>query len=147
MREQGSRATQESWSIHEALEAGYEAFIGQFGSAILWRAFDVLTRQRAITLRHQKQLERDVDKYLQYPLHLSGQELESWMEQARADPDQDVLLLQVGVRWWLARDDLLNRPAHSRVPCVYADGLDVPVRIQLLSQLLYRGRAPYTTCD
>lgn len=78
---------------------------------------------------------------------MKGSGLDLWVAKARSDPDQAELLTLIGVRWLLARDDLLTRPAQSRVPCSYSEGLTDHVSLQLLSQMLYRGRAPYTTCD
>ena len=81
------------------------------------------------------------------PLNKFGSELDLWVAKARADGEQVPLLVHAGVRWWLARDDLLSRPAHARVPCDYSNGAMEHFSLQLLSQMLYRGRAPYTTCD
>lgn len=134
-----------SWSIHEAVAVSYQAFVEHFGADLLWRAFDALTSKRDATLAKQGQLDYGLGKYLQYPLSKDGDELTSWMKAARADSEQADLLLHIGVRWWLSRDDLLSRPAHSRVPCEYAPGSTYPARIQLLTQMLYRGRASETT--
>jgi len=137
----------ENWSIHEAVAVSHAVFVRRFGEDVLWMAFNALTSQRDATLAEHARLERDIDKYLQYTLHSEGGALAPWLTGARDDPETVNLLLHIGVRWWLARDDLLSRPARSRVPCVYAQGLKEHVSLQLLAQMLYRGRAPYTTCD
>lgn len=136
-----------SWSIHEAVAVSYQAFAERFGVDLLWCAFDALTRERDATLAKHGQLDYDIGKYLQWPLNLEGDALASWMKAARADPEQTILLLHIGVRWWLSREDLLSLPARSRVPCEYAPGDESPFSLQLLSQMLYRGRAPDYTCD
>lgn len=136
-----------SWSISQALAVAYSAFAKRFGADLLHQAFEALTTQAEHTHAAHLALEHDIDKYLQHALQASGASLVIWMANARADPAQADLLLHCGVRWWRARDDLLSRPARSRVPCMYAEGLEDHVSLQLLNQMLYRGAAPYTTCD
>ena len=136
-----------SWSIHEALAIAFTAFTERFGEDTLWRAFEALTLRREATLAQHAELADELERYLQYPLNMRGSELDLWMAKARKAEDQTLLLVHAGVRWWLARDDLLSRPAHARVPHVYAEGMSDHVSLQLLKQVLYRGRAPYTTCD
>jgi len=139
--------TPDSWSIHEALAVAYGAFTERFGATILWQAFVALTRDRDATLAEQERLEADIDSFIKYPLGMKGSKLDVWVASALADPEVALLVLHMGVRWWRARDDLLTRPAASRVPCVYEEGGLEHVSLQLLRQMLYRGRAPYTTCD
>ncbi len=137
----------DSWSIHEAISVAFQTFASRFGADILWAAFEALTAERELLLEEHYRWESDIDSYLRSPLNLQGKDLVMWIASARADTGQERLLLHVGIRWWNARDDLLTRPAQSRVPCVYAEGLNDHVNLQLLRQMLYRGRAPYTTCD
>lgn len=139
--------TPDSWSIHEALAIAYEEFTKRFGPDLLWRAFDLLTREREAALEAHAQITSELDQYLGRALNQSGSRGDLWMSSARSDEGQLVLLLHAAVRWWLARDDLLSRPVQSRVPCQYAEGLSEHVNLQLLTQMLYRGRAPYTACD
>ena len=139
--------TQHSWSLHEALAVAFSAFTERFGQDTLWRAFEALTLRREATLAQHAELADELERYLQYPLNMRGSELDLWVAKARADTEQALLLVHAGVRWWQARDDLLSRPAHARVPRVYAEGMSEHVSLQLLKQMLYRGRAPYTTCD
>lgn len=98
-------------------------------------------------LAEHGQLTEELDKYLKYPLTMFGSELGRWVDRAKADESQARLLVHAGIRWWQSRDDLLSRPAHSRVPCDCSEGELDHFSLQLLSQMLYRGRAPYTTCD
>lgn len=137
----------DSWSIHEAIAVAFTEFSERFGEDVLWRAFAELTQHRETIMAQQAELGGELDSYLQYPLNKFGSELDLWMAKARADDEQAWLLVHAGVRWWLARDDLLSRPAQSRVPCSYAEGETVHVNLQLLKQMLYRGAAPYTTCN
>lgn len=136
-----------SWSIHEALAIAFEEFTTRFGADLLWSAFELLAHDRDGTLAVHMQIEAELDQYLGHALNQIGSAGDVWISSARADDAQVVLLLHAAVRWWRARDDLLNRPAQSRVPCQYAEGESAHVNLQLLSQMLYRGRAPYTTCD
>lgn len=136
-----------SWSIHEAIAVAYEAFVIRFGADVLATAFEALCRDYEEAKAAALDTEEEIGDYLQYPLSMKGSGLDLWVAKARSDPDQAELLTLIGVRWLLARDDLLTRPAHSRVPCSYSEGLADHVSLQLLSQMLYRGRAPYTTCD
>lgn len=137
----------DSWSIHEAIAVAFTEFSERFGEDVLWRAFAELTQHRETIMAQQAELGSELDSYLQYPLNKFGSELDLWMAKARADDEQAWLLVHAGVRWWLARDDLLGRPTHARVPCDYSNGEMGHFSLQLLSQMLYRGRAPYTTCD
>lgn len=141
------QAGQRSWSIHEALAIAYQEFSNRFGADLLWAAFDLLTRDRERTLAEHAELETELDQYLGHAMHQAGSKGDIWISKARTDEGQTALLLQAAVRWWCARDDLLSRPAQSRVPCEYAEGNTDHVNLQLLAQMLYRGRAPYTTCD
>lgn len=137
----------EDWSIHEAIAVSFDTFARRFGADLLWAAFQALTGDRETTLAEHVEWEKDIDKFIQYPLSMSGANLLVWMTNARADDYSTRMLCHMGIRWWLARDDLLSRPPKSRVPCVYTEGLSNHVNLQLLNQMLYRGRAPYTTCD
>ena len=136
-----------SWSIHEAIAVGMAEFTSRFGDDVLWQAFQLLTLSRDVTLAEHARLEEELDRYLKYPLSEVGSTLDLWMAKARVDGGQAQLLVHAGICWWLARDDLLSRPSHSRVPCDYSEGELDHFSLQLLSQMLYRGRAPYTTCD
>ncbi len=135
------------WSIHEAIAVSMAEFTNRFGDDILWSAFRLLTLNRDATLAEHAILADELDGYLKYPLNEVGSTLDLWMAKARTDANQAQLLVHAGIRWWLARDDLLSRPSHSRVPCDYSEGELGHFSLQLLSQMLYRGRAPYTTCD
>lgn len=139
--------TQHSWSLHEALAVAFTAFTERFGQDTLWRAFEALTLRREATLAQHAELVHELGRWLQYPLELGGSELETWMANARADADQEPLLVHAGVRWWQARDELLSRPAHARVTFVRKEWTLDHVSLQLLKQMLYRGHAPNTTCD
>lgn len=141
------QAAQSDWNIHEALNLAYQEFSNRFGADLLWEAFDLLTLDRERTLAEHTDLEADIDQYLGHALYQAGSTGDIWISKARTDEGQTALLLQIAVRWWRARDDLLSRPAQSRVPCEYAEGNNDHVNLQLLAQMLYRGRAPYTTCD
>ena len=138
---------QHSWSIHEALAVAFTAFTERFGEDVLWRAFEELALRREVTLAQNAEMADELERYLQHPLNQRGSGLDLWVAKARTDAQQALLLVHAGVRWWLARDDLLSRPAHARVPHIYAEGMTDHVSLQLLKQMLYRGRAPYTTCD
>lgn len=140
-----SGSTPETWSVDEAIAQAYQEFGARFGADLLWRAFELLTLDRKAVLVRHEVLAADIDQYLQYPLNLEGASLAEWMAEARAAPTQGELLLHVGVRWWRARDHMLLLPADIRVPCVYAEGLGAQVSLQLLSQMLYRGKSPETT--
>ena len=142
-----TQTTPHSWGIHEALAVAFTAFTERFGEDTLWHAFEALTLRREATLAQHAELADELERYLQHPLNMRGSELDLWVAKARADTEQALLLVHAGVRWWQARDDLLSRPAHARVPRVYAEGMSEHVSLQLLKQMLYRGRAPYTTCD
>lgn len=136
-----------SWSIAQALAVSFLAFTQRFGADLLWQAFKALTTEPERTMAAHLALEPDIDVYLPHALQARGAGLVIWMANARADLQQAPLLLHCAVRWWRARDDLLGRPAQSRVLCVYAEGDSDHVSLQLLNQMLYRGAAPYTTCD
>lgn len=136
-----------SWSIHEAIAVAMTEFKNRFGDDVLWYAFQALTLHRDSALTEHAQLAEELDQYLKHPLSMFGSELKRWLRSAQADEGQARLLLHAGIRWWQSRDDLLSRPAHSRVPCDYSEGELDHFSLQLLSQMLYRGRAPYTTCD
>ena len=134
-----------SWSIHEALAIAFTAFTERFGEDTLWRAFEALTLRREATLAQHAVLAHELGRWLQYPLELGASELEPWMANARADADQEPLLVHAGVRWWQARDDLLSRPTQARVPHVFAEGKTAAhISLSLLKQMLYRGCAPDT---
>ena len=138
----------DSWSIHEALNVAFHEFAVRFGPDLLWKAFGALTRDYEGVMAEHHRAQVDIDQYLRHPLVKNGSDLDLWISAARADADQAALLLHVAVRWWRARDDLLSRPAHARVPwSLGQDGMKGQVSLQLLAQMLYRGRAPYTTCD
>lgn len=140
-------AAQHSWSIHEALAIAYQEFSNRFGADLLWAAFDLLARDRERTLAELSEREAELDQYLGHAMYQAGSAGDIWISKARTDEGQTALLLQAAVRWWCARDDLLSRPTQSRVPCEYAEGNKDHVNLQLLAQMLYRGRAPYTTCN
>lgn len=144
---QTNHQDQHSWSIHEALAVAFTAFTERFGEDMLLRSLEELTLRREATLAQNAEMADELEKYLQHPLNKRGSELDLWVAKARKSEDQVPLLVHAGVRWWLARDDLLTRLAHARVPYVFAEGEADHVSLQLLKQMLYRGRAPYTTCD
>ncbi|WP_087863754.1 hypothetical protein [Comamonas thiooxydans] len=144
---QTNHQDQQSWSIHEALAVAFTAFTERFGADVLWRAFEELTQRREATLAQHAELTDELEDLLQRLLNQRGSELDLRVAKARTEADEAWLLLHAGVRWWQARDDLLSRPAHARVPHIYAEGMTDHVSLQLLKQVLYRGRAPYTTCD
>lgn len=137
----------ESWSIHEAIAVSFNAFGERFGEDVLWLAFAELAREREATIDELAGAEAEINQYLMQALNKKGSALDLWISTARADGEQALTLLQIGVRWWLARDDLLSRPAQSRVPCRHAQDETDHVNLQLLKQMLYRGAAPYTTCN
>lgn len=139
--------SQHSWSIHEALAVAFTAFTERFGEDVLWHAFAELTLRREATLAQHAELTDELERWLQGMLNQRGSELDLRVAKARSDANEALLLVHAGVRWWQARDDLLSRPAHARVPHIYAEGMTDHVSLQLLKQVLYRGRAPYTTCD
>jgi len=132
------------WTIHEALAASYQAFCTRFGQDALAVAFELLTMRRQITMLENKRLGRTLDQYISHAVNVQGREQVTWLSHALADPDQAGLLMHAGVRWWLARDDLLRKPAGTLVPKQYMEGLKEHVSLQLLAQMLYRGAAPDT---
>lgn len=134
-----------SWSIHEAIAVAYDAFTARLGADLLWRAFEALTQRHAETVTVNQRRDAELGRYINHIVASEGAALREWLANARADPEQAALLLHVGVRWWRARDDLLARPAGTRVRRAYAEGCAAHVSLQLLSQMLYRGRAPDTT--
>ena len=136
-----------SWSVPEALGVALEAFTKRFGADLLWAAFQQWTADPQSVMAEHRAIEASLDQYLAHALAHKGAAHVVWMANARADDTQAVLLLHIGVRWWRARDDLLRRLPQARVPCEYASGLTDHVNHQLLCQMLYRGSAPYTTCD
>ena len=132
------------WTIHEALAAAYQAFCTRFGHEALAAAFEALTMQRQATLLHNKRLGRSLDQYISHAVNVQGKEQMHWLANALAAPDQADLLMHAGVRWWLARDDLLRKPRGTLVPKRHMEGLKDHVSLQLLAQMLYRGAAPDT---
>ncbi len=135
-----------SWSIPEALAVAYTAFTQRFGDDLLWQAFDALSTKPESTKAEHRAMGRDLDQYLGHALSAQGADLVIWMANARSCPDNVALLLHCGVRWWMARDDLLLQQAsEARVPCNYAEGSTDHPGLQLLTQMLHRGSAPDTT--
>jgi len=133
-----------SWTVPEALGVAFQSFTQRFGADLLWQGFEALTTKREHTMAVHQALERDLDQYLGHALNAQGANLVIWMANARSKPDNAELLKHCAVRWWLARDDLLRKPAGTRVPCVYAEGATDHVALQVLTQMLYRGSAPDT---
>ena len=133
------------WTIAEALAATYQAFSTRFGHEALAAAFEALTMRPQATKLENKKLGRALDQYIGHALNAHGREQVLWLSHALADADQAPLLLHAGVRWWLARDDLLRRPAGTLVPKQYAEGLKDHVSLQVLAQMLHRGAAPDTS--
>lgn len=125
-----------TWSVPEALAVAYTEFTQRFGAELLHQAFEALTLRRAQTMQVHRALARELDQYLVYPLNTHGAELVHWMASAKGTPDNADLLLHCGVRWWQAREDLLRKPAGTRVRN-HSD-------LQVLAEMLYRGSAPDT---
>lgn len=137
--------TQHSWSLHEAIAVAFSAFTERFGQETLWHAFEALALRREATLAQHAELAHELGRWLQYPLNEGGSGLDMWVANTRANVDEAPLLLHAGVRWWLARDELLSRPAQARVPHVFAEGKTAAhISLSLLKQMLYRGCAPDT---
>ena len=137
-------ATAESWTIPETLAVAYTEFTQRFGVDLLPKAFEALTLRPAETMQAHRALSRDMGNYISSALDARGAGLEEWMASARADSDQDAMLLDIAVRWWLARDALARHPSGTRVPCIYVPGLTSHSGHQLLLQMLHRGNAPDT---
>ncbi|MDD5028496.1 MAG: hypothetical protein PHH58_03185 [Rhodoferax sp.] len=134
-----------SWNIQEALAVAYSEFTQRFGADLLHQAFVALTLHSAQTMQAHRALDADMGNYISSVLDARGAGLTEWLTNARADRDQDAMLLDIGVRWWRARDDLARQPQGTRVPCTYAPGAtSLHSGLQLLAQMLYRGSAPDT---
>lgn len=134
----------ETMSIDEALLAAFTEFTMRFGEELLWQSFAALMRNRTDVLQYQSDYAEDLDTYIGSALYAKGANIVIWNANARADIDQAEMLLHIGVRWWLARDDLLGKPAEVRVLKYYLEGLSDHFSLQLLSQMLFRGAAPET---
>lgn len=132
------------WTIPEALAAAYQAFSTRFGQDALAQAFEALTMAPQATKLENRRIGRTLDQYISHAINVHGREQVTWLSSALADADQAPLLLHAGVRWWLARDDLLRKPPGTLVPKQYMEGLKDHVSLQLLGQMLYRGAAPDT---
>jgi hypothetical protein len=132
------------WAVSEALAVAYTEFTQRFGAELLLQAFEALTLRPMETMATHRTLDRHMGNYISSVLDARGDGLTEWLTNARADRDQDAMLLDIGVRWWLARDDLARKPAGTRVPCEYAPGSTDHVSLQLLTQMLHRGSAPDT---
>ncbi len=139
--------TKEDWSVHEAIAVSFRAFSRRYGEDLLWSAFGMLTRNRRETLKEHVRLEKDINDFIQYPISSEGKALREFMTTAKADEYGLQMLRHMGIRWWLARDDLLSFPPQARVPRVYCEGFTDHVSLQLLDQMLWRGAAPDTTCN
>lgn len=135
------------WSVHEAIAVSFDEFSRRYGADLLWKAFQSLTRNHDAILREHTKLEADIGKFTQFALYIDEAKLDGWVSETRHDDYGIKMLHHMGIRWWLSRDDLMTRPPQTRVPCVYTEGMSGHVSLQLLRQMLYRGRAPYTTCD
>ena len=132
------------WTIPEALAAAYQAFGTRFGQEALASAFEALTMKPEATRLENRRLRRTLDQYIGHAINVQGREQVTWLSNALADPSQAPLLLHAGVRWWMARDDLLRKSPGTLVPKQYMEGLKDHVSLQLLAQMLYRGAAPDT---
>lgn len=132
------------WTITEALGVAYEAFSTRFGPEALAAAFEALTLEPQATRLENRRLGRDLDQYISHAIGVFGREQVTWLSNALADPDQAALLMHAGVRWWLARDDLLRKPPSALVRKQYAEGMKAHFSLQLLGQMLHRGAAPDT---
>ncbi|WP_141685490.1 hypothetical protein [Klebsiella pneumoniae] len=139
--------TKEDWSVHEAIAVSFRAFSRRYGEDLLWSAFGMLTRDRRKAIREHALLEKDINDFIQYPIDSEGKSLREFMATAKADEHGLLMLRHMGIRWWLARDDLLSLPPQTRVPRVYCEGFTKHVSLQLLDQMLWRGAAPDTTCS
>lgn len=136
---------QDTWSVPEALAVAYTEFAQRFGAELLHQAFEALTLDPKQTMHAHRALDRDMGNYISSVLDARGAALVEWLANARADRSQDAMLLDIGVRWWRARDDLARQPHGTRVPCTYAPGsTSLHSGLQLLTQMLYRGSAPDT---
>lgn len=132
----------ETWFVHDAIGVSFDAFVKRFGSDLLWQAFERMTRDRLATLVLHGRYAHDLDQYLGQPLEKEGADLVVWMANARLDPVQADLLILIGVRWWMARDDMLTLPPMTKIPKIYNENSSKHVSLQLLTQMLYRGAAP-----
>lgn len=138
--------TPESWTIPEALAVAYAEFTQRFGADLLPKAFEALTLRPTQTLQVHQALDRDMGNYISSVMDARGAALIEWLAHARTDRDQDAMLLDIGVRWWRARDDLARKPVGTRVPCTYApDSTSLHSGLQLLVQMLHRGSSPDTS--
>lgn len=134
-----------TWSVPEALAVAYAEFTQRFGADLLHHAFESLTLRPEKTMQAHHALDRDMGNYISSVLDARGAGLVEWLANARADSSQDAMLLDIGVRWWRARDDLARQPHGARVPCTSAPGsTSLHSGPQLLTQMLYRGSAPDT---
>ncbi|BBK14289.1 MULTISPECIES: hypothetical protein [Klebsiella] len=140
-------STKEDWSVHEAISVSFRAFSRRYGEDLLWSAFGMLTRDRRKALREHACLEQDINSFIKYPISSEGRALREFMAKAKDDEYGLLMLRHMGIRWWLARDDLLSLPPQTRVPRVYSEGFTNHVSLQLLDQMLWRGAAPDTTCN
>lgn len=139
-------AVPDTWSVPEALAVAYTEFTQRFGADLLHQAFAALTLQPEQTMQAHRALDRDMGNYISHVLDARDAGLLEWLANARADRSQDAMLLDIGVRWWRARDDLARQPHGTRVPCTYALGsTSLHSGLQLLVQMLHRGSAPDTT--
>ena len=141
-----TNAAPDTWSVPEALAVAYTEFTQRFGAELLHQAFATLTLKPEQTMQAHRTLDSDMGNYISSVLDARGAGLVEWLTTARADRSQDAMLLDIGVRWWRARDDLARKAHGTRVPCEYAPGsTSLHSGLQLLIQMLHRGSAPDTT--
>lgn len=136
--------TNDYWSVHEAIAVSYSAFVELFGKDLLSTSLEILTMHRSEVLEQQIDMERDIDSFLHFPLSDDSFNANEWLAAPGGKDFKLSLLNHVGVRWWRARDSMLLLPSQTLVPCLYVQGCTGPLKIQLLSQMLYRGASPDT---
>ncbi|EJG5923817.1 hypothetical protein NAE50_002211 [Salmonella enterica] len=134
----------EYWLVHEAIAVSYSAFVELFGKDLLPNSLETMTMYRSEVLDQQIDMERDIDSFLHYPLNDDSFNVDEWLTAPGGEDFKLSLLIHVGVRWWRARDSMFLLPSKTLIPCLYVQGDTRPVKIQLLSQMLYRGASPDT---
>lgn len=134
-----------SWSIEEALAVSLDAFIHHCTETALLESFKALTRDRKGTLIRHSMLKKDIDKMIPFAITSGPAELVHLHAAAHKDADVALLFMHMGVRWWLARQDMLRQAPGTRIRRIHIEGLTDHESLQLLNQMLYQGACPRRT--
>lgn len=130
-----------TWPIDEALAISLVTLLDRIPQRALTDAFRALEDNRKKALVQHLALKDDIKNILDHVLGSSENDRRQLLSNAAVDKDLALVFMHIGMRWWLAREDMLAQPPGTLILREYAPGVS-HYSLQLLAQMLYRGACP-----